>query len=836
MTYATVCSGIECMSVACRGLPLRPVFFSEIEPFPCAVLKAHYPDVPNLGDMSKIQVSSGGLHITNGKENITLDKPLDILAGGTPCFAAGTMVLTPNGYVPIETLKVGDEVVTHRGRLRKILRVGSKIAETAEARIVSRPPMRCTLDHKFWSATKKHHNHDNHLVIDDCGFLEVEKNISGYVAQQRAYDIPMPDDFPVGGVTSVETVIELAGWYCGDGCIRSYKDRKNRVVVLCVNADKMAVLLERLGEKIHICQGNPDANGVFKAQICSTSLAMWLERHFGKLAHCKTVPAWLIAAPQNVRDAFIRGYLATDRCTLPNGTVSFTTISKSLAYGVADILRDACVFYNDVPSRCVIQGREVNQRPFYIVRKNLHANRFHKHGDWAFVRVKSLANRRTEKVYQIEVEEDHSYVSNGIVSKNCQDVSVAGKRAGMQEGSGTRSSLAFDFVRLARELRPRWVLWENVAGSIDSKNAPDFLRFAAALGECGYTIAWRVLDAQYVRVDGMERAVPQRRRRVWVVGCLGADESIPAQILFEPDSVAGHTAPRRRAGQGFAYSLAGRDRVDAQMVGEPAARGFRSGSFGQFVNDETCGTLDCEHMNFAANGTPAFAVHDAIALDGDKLKPREDQRKGGNGFGVNEEGAGYTLTGVDRHGVAYGIGHGGQGGSVMPSEDVQPTLVKDDHKGPMPAVVQCFENHAQDSRIKPIEVSDTRNQKDGTGGNNLPLVCFSKAKRTWWNGADVATTTTTTTGHNQLMPDKDRFDAVVECYENDSLKHSEVCRTLTGNHDDRVTDTGTSVVVSTNSNGEDVAPTLTLELARQTGAQQANRGIRHHPPRGRSAR
>ena len=47
LTYATVCSGIECMSVAARGLPLRPVFFSEIEPFPYAVLKARYPDVPN---------------------------------------------------------------------------------------------------------------------------------------------------------------------------------------------------------------------------------------------------------------------------------------------------------------------------------------------------------------------------------------------------------------------------------------------------------------------------------------------------------------------------------------------------------------------------------------------------------------------------------------------------------------------------------------------------------------------------------------------------------------------------------------------------------------------
>lgn len=79
LTYATVCSGIECMSVAARGLPLRPVFFSEIEPFPCAVLKARYPDVPNLGDMSKIQVSNDGKEISNGTTRLLLDARLDIL-------------------------------------------------------------------------------------------------------------------------------------------------------------------------------------------------------------------------------------------------------------------------------------------------------------------------------------------------------------------------------------------------------------------------------------------------------------------------------------------------------------------------------------------------------------------------------------------------------------------------------------------------------------------------------------------------------------------------------------------------------------------------------------
>ncbi|MBR2713463.1 MAG: DNA cytosine methyltransferase, partial [Kiritimatiellae bacterium] len=87
----------------------------------------------------------------------------------------------------------------------------------------------------------------------------------------------------------------------------------------------------------------------------------------------------------------------------------------------------------------------------------------------------------------------------------CQDVSVAGKRAGMAEGSGTRSSLAFHFARLCRELQPRWVLWENVPGVLTSNGGRDFAHFARAVGECGYSLAYRVLDAQWVRVDGLPR-------------------------------------------------------------------------------------------------------------------------------------------------------------------------------------------------------------------------------------------------------------------------------------------------------------------------------------------
>ena len=81
LTYATVCSGVECMGAAVADLPMRLVFFAEIEPFPCAVLRHRYPDVPNLGDMCRIGVSQDGREVTNGTDRILLSSRLDVLAG-----------------------------------------------------------------------------------------------------------------------------------------------------------------------------------------------------------------------------------------------------------------------------------------------------------------------------------------------------------------------------------------------------------------------------------------------------------------------------------------------------------------------------------------------------------------------------------------------------------------------------------------------------------------------------------------------------------------------------------------------------------------------------------
>ncbi|KZL04571.1 Modification methylase BanI [Pseudovibrio axinellae] len=145
----------------------------------------------------------------------------------------------------------------------------------------------------------------------------------------------------------------------------------------------------------------------------------------------------------------------------------------------------------------------------------------------------------------------------------CQAFSVAGLRKGLAD---PRGNLTLSFLAIVNRYRPRWVVWENVPGVLSSwsGDAPpgdleegeeweatetsDFGSFLGALGQLGYGWSYRVLDAQYCRVDGYPHAVPQRRRRVFLVGYFG-DWRYPAAVLSEPQSLLGNSPPRREAGK-----------------------------------------------------------------------------------------------------------------------------------------------------------------------------------------------------------------------------------------------------------------------------------------------
>ena len=148
------------------------------------------------------------------------------------------------------------------------------------------------------------------------------------------------------------------------------------------------------------------------------------------------------------------------------------------------------------------------------------------------------------------------------------------------------------------------------------------------------------------------------------------------------------------------------------------------------------------------------------------------------------------------------------------------------------ATVQCYENHAQDSRVNPIEVSDTRNQKDGTGGNNLPLVCFSKVSHPTapngegerWDEREVAQTRNTFDNGEKRCQEVVVSTQGLDGY-NQQLTGdvSPTCRAKNADTDHL------PLIVSTNSNGEDVAPTISQSEYRMGQNQKDTGGVCDYP-------
>ncbi len=295
----------------------------------------------------------------------------------------------------------------------------------------------------------------------------------------------------------------------------------------------------------------------------------------------------------------------------------------------------------------------------------------------------------------------------------CQDMSVAGKRAGLD---GSRSNLFYEAVRIIKEMRkatggeyPKWACWENVPGAFSSSGGEDFRCVLECLcgvvdepvsipkpakwansGEIvgdGYSVAWRVLDAQYW-------GVPQRRKRIFLVadftgGCAG-------KVLFESEGVSGYTPQGFRPWQ--------RTAENSEACIGPSGIGF-DGYNGSVTNDKaaTLG-VNCG-MSTGRNG---------VVLN--------DQ--GGNRMDVTEDVT-CTLRAEAHHppcvmeSAGFCTEHSAKARGIGYEEETSPTL----RAGTVPAAL-ALENHPTDSRVKISEDGkvQTLTSRMGTGGMNVPLL------------------------------------------------------------------------------------------------------------------
>jgi DNA (cytosine-5)-methyltransferase 1 len=137
--------------------------------------------------------------------------------------------------------------------------------------------------------------------------------------------------------------------------------------------------------------------------------------------------------------------------------------------------------------------------------------------------------------------------STGIITGGfpCQDLSVAGKRAGL---AGERSGLFWEIARIVEETQTEYFVIENVPGLLSSNNGADFGVVLGTMADLGYSLGWRVLDAQHF-------GVPQRRRRIFIVGRRSTSEGV-AEILFKSEGLRRDLASSKQAGQDLAGETA----------------------------------------------------------------------------------------------------------------------------------------------------------------------------------------------------------------------------------------------------------------------------------------
>jgi len=687
---------------------IEPIFASEIEPFPILVTHKRLPGVKHYGDVSKL----------SGTEL----PPVDIITFGSPCFPEGTLVLTDEGYMPIEEVTVGMKVLTHKGRWKTVTAAGAKYGETVLLK-GNHYGLECTKNHPIYSSGEKkffpqlgNGKRGNYTLLTDKKEWVAAEQMKGRLWAVPHHIDSLPIASPVySGSWRQKTMPELSdslfyfvGRWLGDGWVcngqRSGRPAGETYgkIYLCDSLDKENELISTVRtvtKRYTVCH----EKSIVKVSFVSQVFAEWLTDNFGEYASGKRMPGWAFGMPFSYKQSLLKGIIDSDGSPVAgkDNCHRISTISKALAESVRLLAEglgySTTVFKSVVDKTKKIEGRIVNQHDYYTVAVTKEGRRKHLtdslHG---WYRVRSVyPTHKAKVVYNLTVQDDNSYIADGIVVHNCQDLSIAGKRAGIH---GNRSGLFFQAIRIIKEMRnatngkyPRYAIYENVLGAFSSNGGNDFKAVLEAvigvkeegievpppknhrwpkadvyLGD-GWSVAYRVFDAQYW-------GVPQRRSRIYLVADFAGGSA--GEVLFKSEGVSGYTPQSFRSWEGAAGGA-----------------------------EESSGTA----------GRRSDAGDRTYCLN----------TQGNSGVGITE-GKSLALVSQDHgnhpavlHAAGFSTEHSAKARSIGYEEEVSPTL----RAGVVPAALSV-ENHPTDGRVKIREdnTCQTLCSRAGTGGNNVPLV------------------------------------------------------------------------------------------------------------------
>lgn len=471
-------------------------------------------------------------------------KPLPIeLAWFSPdCFPAGTLVLTREGYRPIEEIEVGDEVLSHAGKWRAVTETSSAVRPVVTLRGHGHPGLTLSVEHPVYArlredvwSTEPPRGYRRNLGPRD--WLPASMLGEGWY-WATPHDFPAAEAPPVGGrgFPIDGDFMWLVGRYLGDGWTRLTETRAELVITcgrhevdaLRTALSKWARDGARAGEG-ELAWHERDTATAHQFSTNHRGLVEWLRRHFGHRAEAKRIPGWALGMEPLLRQALLDGYLSADGWRGGQFTEA-RTVSNALAFGLKALLNGLgkTVTIHRLANSATIEGRAVSARPINLLRWRVevspkHAQTFRDDlHEWCPIRER-IDEGAVMEVFNIGVDVDESYVVEGVVVHNCKHFSKAKGSKPVEKGI---RDLAWVVVHWARRVKPNVIMLENVEefcdwGPLietdDGRLVPcpvskglTFKRWVRELKKLGYKVEHRQLRAS-------DYATPTIRRRLYVI-------------------------------------------------------------------------------------------------------------------------------------------------------------------------------------------------------------------------------------------------------------------------------------------------------------------------------
>jgi site-specific DNA-cytosine methylase/intein/homing endonuclease len=488
----------------------------------CDILKSaneaydslHTTEEGNLGDVSKVDEKTF--------------PHCDFLTYSFPCFTENTLVLTNTGYKKINQINIGDKVITHNNSYKEVLNKfdqGKK--EIWEVVSSSVDKIETTENHKFYVKTKNKNGFSDpywkdcyQLTSDD--YLGIAINQNNIIPEWKGIQFNWKDGRKTRYKNELSKFMNnkdfwwIIGRYIGDGWTRS----QGGIIIICCSLTNELLDITSKLDNINIKYNLSKERTTYKIHIARKEFSEFVLQ-FGRGAHNKRLTNTIIDLPINLLKSFIEGYHSADGNIYKNSNrYRISSVSKELIYGVAQCIAKAysipySIYKSNKPEKYIIEGRVINQRSVYLVVYDFTKNKKNSFYDSEYIwsPVKSVKNtKQFENVWDIEVEEDHSFTANGCIVHNCQDISISGVQRGIERG--TRSGLLYEVERIVEHNKPKYLLMENVKNLVSKNHIKKFNDYIEKLNSLGYGSAWMVLN-------GADFGCPQNRERVFMFSVLG---------------------------------------------------------------------------------------------------------------------------------------------------------------------------------------------------------------------------------------------------------------------------------------------------------------------------